>query len=209
VERAFGREAGRDVPAPARVAFAPSAAREKAVEKDVQQDVLVIGGLAPRAGDPDSRVMDVVSAALEGTGNRLFTELRDKRSLCYYTGLFYHEFAEGGAYGGYIGTAPSKESEARAALADEMRLVAERGLTDEEIARAKSTLIGNFAIAMQSNEAQMSQIANDWILGRGAGAFERYPDEVRAVTPKAVNAAAGRYMDLDRAAVVVVRPPQP
>jgi zinc protease len=64
--------------------------------REKQQAHFVIGYTGARFTDPDRYAMDVLGAALAGQGGRLFTNLRDKKSLAYSVTSFSSEQVDPG-----------------------------------------------------------------------------------------------------------------
>jgi zinc protease len=86
------------------------------------------------------------------------------------------------------------------------RLRAE-GVTDDELQRAQSRLIGSHRIAMQRRAAIANAMAYHEAYGLGWQAWTGYDAAIRAVTPDDVAAAAASYLRDDRAITATVRPP--
>ena len=187
-------------------AGAPTAAREVVIERDVNQAVIVLGLRGPAIVSPDRYALLVMSSIMSGMGNRLFVEMRDKRSLCYYTGLFYRPMRRAGVIGAYVGTSPDKERAARETLIGELTKLIEGGVTEEELERAKNAMIGHFAIGRQTNAAEAGLAARYELLGLGHEEIERYEERVLAVTRDEVRSAAERWLAIDRLTITVVRP---
>jgi zinc protease len=187
-------------------AGAPAAAREIVIERDVNQAVIVLGLRGPAIVSPDRYALFVMCSIMSGMGNRLFVEMRDKRSLCYYTGLFYRPMRRAGVIGAYVGTSPDKERVARETLVGELAKLIDEGVTDEEMERAKGAMIGHFAIGRQTNGAEAGLAARYELLGLGHEEIERYEERVLAVTRDEVRAAAQRWLAIDRLTIAVVRP---
>ena len=84
----------------------------------------------------------------------------------------------------------------------------EEGLTEEEVARAKRYLIGNFEIGLQTNGAQANQMSLDELYGLGFDHYQRFPQEIEKVTKEDVDRVAKRYLDLESYVLTIVRPPE-
>ena len=63
-----------------------------------------------------------------------------------------------------------------------------------------------YAIGLQRNGARAASMALDAAYGLGAGAFERYAEEIEAVTAEQVLEAARATIDFERSALAVVGP---
>ena len=173
-----------------------------------EQAHFVLGFLGISYDHPDSYALRVLGAALSGQGGRLFREMRDKESLAYALDFMAQPNLDPGFIGVYMGTHPNKLETAIEAVLRELEKAKEKGLTGEEVARAKKYLIGNFEIGLQTNGAQANQMSLDELYGLGFDHYQRYPQEIEKVTKEDVDRAAKKYLNLEFYAVAIVRPPQ-
>src|SRR6185312_12439887 len=95
--------------------------------------------------------LEVLSTVLAGQGGRLFIELRDKRSMAYSVSSFSLEGLDPGYFAVYMGTSPEKVKDACAGIRVELEKVKAERLSDAELDRARSYLIGSHAIGLQKN----------------------------------------------------------
>lgn len=157
-------------------------------ESNQVQIVLVHDG--PRAGDPDSVLERVVSSVLSGgMSGRLFTEVREKRALCYAVSSSYHADRDSGTTTAYVGTTPERAQESLDVLASELeRINTPAGrLTQEEFDRAIVGLKSRLVFAGESTSARTAAAAGDLFkLGKPRTLDERAA-EIDAVTLEQVN----------------------
>jgi len=133
-------------------------------------------------------------------------ELRDKESLAYAVSAFSKEGVEPGVFAVYMGTAPDKKDKAIEGILRELKKVITEKVTDEELKRAKSALIGGYEMGLQENSAQASDMANNELLGLGFDEYKRYPGKIEAVTADDILKTARRYINLDAYTLSVVGP---
>jgi zinc protease len=107
-----------------------------------------------------------------------------------------------------MGTHPNKLETAIEAVLRELKKVKEKGLTGEEVDRAKKYLIGNFEIGLQTNGAQANQMSLDELYGLGFDHYQTYPQEIEKVTKEDVDWVAKKYLNLESYALAIVRPPR-
>ncbi|HEX9169310.1 MAG TPA: pitrilysin family protein [Roseiarcus sp.] len=210
VDKAFA-----DLPPKGRLKRVPEAAfaglsEIDVIDLDVPQSTIRFGRPAIKRDDPDYIASVVAAHVLGGSGSmtsRLFREVREKRGLAYTVfGSFYA--LEHGTY--FYGGTTTKNERAResfdVALA-EIRDVALNGLSDEELEKGKTYLIGSYPlrfdtstkIASQLVHIQLERRAPDWLVERNR--------EIAAVTLKSVRAAAHRaFGDGSLLTTVVGRP---
>ncbi len=185
----------------------PSEIREKIETKeDKAQTHILLGFQGPTLIDDDHYAIEVLNTIMSGMGGRLFLELRDKKSLAYTVTSFYTPGLEPGFFGVYIGTAPEKEQEAIQGIKEQLEILLADGVSDEELERAQSYLVGSFEIGLQENSAQAAKIGFDELYGIGWEEYNKYPEKIYAVTKEDVLAAAQKYIDLDIYTIAIVKP---
>ncbi|MGH7884152.1 MAG: M16 family metallopeptidase, partial [Thermodesulfobacteriota bacterium] len=175
-------------------------------EKDKAQTHIILGFQAPSIYDEDKYAFEVMNTVLAGQGGRLFLELRDKKSLAYTVTSFQSPGIETGYFGVYIGTSPDKEKESLDGIKKELKLLLEKGITAEELDRAKNYIVGTYEIGLQKNSSQASQITFDELYGIGWEEYKTYPQDIMAVTKDDVLRVAKKYIDLDAYTLTIVKP---
>lgn len=185
----------------------PLEIRTKIVQqKDKAQTHMIMGFHAPSLRDPDQYPMEVLNAVLSGQGGRLFTELRDKKSLAYTVTSFLTAGLEPGFFGVYIASAPEKQDEAIAGIKEQLARILKEGITEDELKRAQNYLVGNFEIGLQQNASQAGKMAFDEMYGIGWDEYKKYPEQIFSVTGDDVKRVANKYIDLDKYTLAIVKP---
>ncbi|HEX42108.1 MAG TPA: insulinase family protein [Phycisphaerales bacterium] len=112
----------------------------------------------------DARV--AVSVLSGGMSARLFTEVREKRGLCYAIGARYHGLRNAAGVLCYAGTTPDKARETFDVTAEQFRGLSE-GITQDEINRAKAGLKSAVIMHSESSSNRVGGIGMDhYLLGR-------------------------------------------
>ncbi len=107
-----------------------------------------------------------IAVLSSGASSRLFTELREKRGLCYAVWASYSFLRITGAVFGYVGTVPQKADEALELYLHQLRTVGDN-LTDEEVERARAGIKSSLIMGQESTSARAQMAAGDWFyLGR-------------------------------------------
>ena len=94
-----------------------------------------------------------------GMSSRLFQEIRERRGKAYSVYSFLSSYRDAGYLGVYVGTKAEWTREVMELAAAEMFKVAEGGVTEEEMARAREQLVGNTLLALESADSWMSHVA--------------------------------------------------
>jgi zinc protease len=165
------------------------------IDLDVPQSTIRFGRPALKRDDPDYIASIVAAHVLGGSGSmtsRLFREVREKRGLAYTVfGAFYA--LDHGAY--FYGGTTTKNERARESFdvaSAEIRDVALNGLSDEELEKGKTYLIGSYPlrfdtsakIASQLVHIQLERRSPEWLVDRNR--------VIAAVTQESVRRAAAR-----------------
>ena len=112
----------------------------------------------------DARV--AVSVLSGGMSARLFTEVREKRGLCYAIGARYHCLKDAAGVMCYAGTTPDKAQETLDVIVDQFNGLA-MGIGEEELARAKVGLKSDLILQSESSSSRAGAIGGDYyLLGR-------------------------------------------
>jgi predicted Zn-dependent peptidase len=137
-----------------------------------------IGLMTPTARFMDEGYYDAraaVSVLSGGMSSRLFTEVREKRGLCYAIGARYHSLKEAAGISCYAGTTPEKAQETLDVIVGEFNRLAE-GISEPELERAKVGLKSSLIMQSESSSSRSGAVGSDYyMLGR-----VRTLDEVKA-----------------------------
>jgi predicted Zn-dependent peptidase len=95
--------------------------------------------------------------------SRLFQEIREKRGLAYSVYSYHSMFAETGLFCAYAGTTPARAHEALAIMQDQIGELAERGITKDELDRAKGHMTGSLVLSLEDTSGRMSRIGRSEI----------------------------------------------
>ena len=104
-----------------------------------------------------------VSILSGGMSARLFTEVREKRGLCYAIGARYHGLKEAAGMLCYAGTTPEKGQETLDCVIGEFNRLSE-GISEEEIQRAKVGLKAALILQSESSSSRAGGIAGDYYM---------------------------------------------
>ena len=174
-------------------------------QREKQQAHFVIGYTGARFTDPDQYAMDLLGSALAGQGGRLFTNLRDKKSLAYAVTSFSSEQVDPGFFAFYMGTSADKLEGAIADTLKEIEEVRKGGVTPEEFERAKKWMIGTYEIGLQSNLSYAEKMMYNELYGVGYDETFRAPEKMQAVTLEEVNRVAASVMNIERYTISIIR----
>jgi predicted Zn-dependent peptidase len=96
-----------------------------------------------------------------GMSARLFTEVREKRGLCYAIGARYHGLKQAAGIMCYAGTTPDKAQQTLDVIRAEFDRLAE-DISDQELNRAKVGLKSALILQSESSGSRTGAIAGDY-----------------------------------------------
>ena len=134
------------------------------LEDQTNQVHIAIAHDSPAEPDDDCWLERVVTGVLSGgMSGRLFTEVREKRSLCYSVYAAYGTDARYGRTVAYAGTTPERAQETADVLLSELRRIntAAGAITEGEFQRAMTGLKSRLVMSGESTGARAGALARD------------------------------------------------
>jgi predicted Zn-dependent peptidase len=203
VQRLFGAMPAGKAPAPSIPAPPAMAASREVLVVPGAQAQIFMGALAPPFTHPDYAPLKVMTAILGGgMASRFFSDLRDKQALAYTTGAQYHPRLDTSGFVAILGTAPGNVPKAEAALREQLARIQSEPASAEEVAVARSYVIGSQAMDRRTNARQAWYLGAAELAGVGHEFFDAYVGNVRKVTPADVQRVARRYLGVLRTVIV-------
>jgi predicted Zn-dependent peptidase len=125
-----------------------------------------------------------------GMSSRLFTEVREKRGLCYSVYAVHQSLRERGSVLCYAGTTSQRAQETLDVLLTELSRLAQ-GIEPQELDRLKARIKSALIMQQESSSARASSIARDWYyLGR-----VRTLDEVESLVDALTCGSINHYLE--------------
>lgn len=159
-----------------------------------------------RREEPDFFAAYLMNYILGGPGltSRLFSEVREKRGLAYSvnSGLMNRDYASGLVIS--TGTRADRAQESLKTIRDEIKRMVAKGVTADELAEAKSYVIGSYAV---QNMGSSSDIASTLVSLQEQNLpidyIEKRSSFINAVTVNEVNAVARKVFSVEPAVLMV------
>lgn len=105
-----------------------------------------------------------------GMSSRLFQEVREKSGLAYNVYSYPSAYYGDGVFSIYLGTNPKTTQKALSSIKEQIIKLKKTGLAEDELARVKKQLKGNYALSQESSAALMR------VYGRNALFLNEYFD---------------------------------
>jgi zinc protease len=210
IDRVFGSLPARGALKAVAGASPQGLGQKIAIDLDVPQSVLMIGGAGILRKDPDFMAAFVLNHVLGGSAfsSRLYKEVREARGLAYsvysavmpldYTALFVSGTA----------TRSDRTNQTLEVIEAEIRKLADTGPTEDELTKAKSFLTGSYALRFDTSTKIAEQLVQLQLEDLGIDYIDKRNGLVNAVTMADVKRVAKRLLDA-KMLVMVVGKPQP
>jgi predicted Zn-dependent peptidase len=160
-------------------------------EKDSNQEQIGLMYPAVPVGHPQFYDMRMAMEVLSGgMAARLFTEVREKRGLCYTVRASASAVKGNGAIVAYAGTTPERCQETLDVTIAELRRLVE-GVTDDELARARVGVLSSLVMQCEATRSRALSLARDqFLLGE-----VRTIEEIRAGVNKVTTSSIQTYLE--------------
>ena len=122
-----------------------------------------------------------------GMSGRLFTEIREKRGLCYSVGVSYASLRGRASMLGYAGTSIDRAQATLDCFMDELRRFSQ-GVTQEEVDRAKIGLKASVVMSGESTSSRATANASDYFFLGRARSLDEIKEQIEEVTLDRTNA---------------------
>jgi len=155
---------------------------------DTQQIQIAMAYDAPMETDPNADLHRIAVACLSGgMSGRLFTEVREKRGLCYAVFASYGTRPDAGTVTAYAGTTTARAQETLDVMRSEIEKISE-GVSQDEFDRAVVGLRSRLVMQGESTSARSTAIASDQVvIGRPRTLQER-AEAIEPITLDQLNA---------------------
>jgi zinc protease len=173
---------------------------------DVNQSSIHMVALGTTRDNPDYYAISVFNEAFGGGfSSRLFNDIRTKRGLAYSVGGgIGANFGHPGILQIVMGTKSQSTIEAIQAAGEVIDNLAKQPITDEDIKRAKDSILNAFIFRLDSPDKILGERLTYEYYGYPPDWLDKYGAEIKKVTAADVNRVAAKYMHRDQLSVLVV-----
>lgn len=176
------------------------------IDRKTEQAHILYGFPGVARTDKRRFALAILSSAIGGgMSSRLFQEIREKRGLAYTTYAYGQQFAGTGTLAFYAGCKPDKTEEVIRLMKEVALDVAARGLSADEIKRAKGAVTGSLVLGQEDTGSRMTRIGKSELVYGEIMSFDQILREVNAVTPEQVQELA-RTLFTQAATLAIVGP---
>lgn len=173
--------------------------------KDTEQVHLCVGNGGVSRSDPDKYSMFVLDTILGGgMSSRLFQELREERGLVYSAYSYHSGFQETGLFTIYAGTSPANVGTVLSLIYDEQERLCRKGVTQQELIRAKEQLKGGLMLSLESTSSRMHRLAKAVLYREPLLTPDEIINQIESVTLEDVRQMAIRSFQHSHPAVAAI-----
>jgi predicted Zn-dependent peptidase len=183
VERLFGDWEGDEQPS-LRLGRQPD--KRTHIAKDTTQTQIALAYPSVPIGHPHYyAALGAVNVLSGGMSARLFTEVREKRGLCYAVWASYQTFKDRASILCYAGTTNERAQETLDVTLNELKRLKD-GIEEEEVERVQAGLKSSLIMQEESTSARAGTLASDWYyLGR-VRSFDEIQSAIDGLMPRSI-----------------------
>jgi predicted Zn-dependent peptidase len=137
-----------------------------------------------------------VGVLSDGSSSRLFTEVREKRGLCYAVNASPRSLKQLGSVFCYAGTTSERAQETLDVMLNELVRLGD-GIEAFELDRLKARMKSSLIMAQESSIGRSSAIARDWYYLDRARTLDEIGELVDELTPESINGYLAEHRPAD------------
>ena len=142
-------------------------------------------------------------------GGRLGENIRERQGMAYYASSTFDANVLEGPLVVRAGVAAANVERAIRAIDEELTLLSRDGITDQELTDSRQYMIGSMPRALETNSGIAQFLVTCEFFALGLDYDARMPSLLAAVTADHVRDLARRYLDPERASLVIAGPYEP
>lgn len=180
------------------------------IERNMPQSVVLFGHAGIAREDDDFIPAYVMNYILGGGGfsSRLMTEVREKRGLAYSVATYLYPLRHAALFIGQVATENARVSESLDVIRAEIAKLAAEGVTEKELADAKTYLTGSYPLRFDTNDKIAGQLIAIQEADLGIDYINRRNGLIEAVTQDDIKRVAKRLLGSENLIVTVVGQPE-
>jgi predicted Zn-dependent peptidase len=127
--------------------------------RPTEQAHIVLGTQGLPRQHPARFVLAILDNVLGGgMSSRLFQKIREERSLAYSIFSYHSMYVETGLVAIYAGTNPENVSAVLELIKEEIDILLDKGMSEEELDRAKGHIKGNLVLSLEDSGSRMTRL---------------------------------------------------
>lgn len=169
-------------------------------QKDMEQAVMAFAFPGYGYSSPNAIPLKIAANILGGgMSSRLFQSVREQKGLAYDVYSISGTAKEDGIFEIYVGTNPSSVEEAVKTIAGEIESLRSKGITEDELGKAKEQMKTSQVLASETAQYMMRAAGRAYILSGNGYDLDESLAEISAVTKEDVERVVSECLDPDKA----------
>jgi predicted Zn-dependent peptidase len=180
-------------------------------KEDVNQSRIRVGHIGVKRDIPDEYALVVMNDILGGGGftSRIVRRVRSDEGLAYSAGSrFARPVLYPGTFRAYFQTKHATAAFGTRLILDEIDRIRTERCDEETVENAKAGFISSLVNPFSSKSMIVDTFADDHYTGRPDDYWQNYTENIEAITPDDVLAAAQKYLHPDKLVFLVVGDPE-
>jgi zinc protease len=176
------------------------------IERNTTQASVIMGNGGVSRENPDYYALTVMNYILGGGGfgSRMFDEIRVKRGLAYSVDSAFIPAKKEGSFQVFLQTQNSTAHQAVDLVLKEIERIRENPVSEAELQRAKSYLVGSFPMRLDTQSKLSRFLTQVEYFRLGLDYPDRYPSIINAITRDDIQRVARKYLDPKNYVLVIV-----
>lgn len=181
--------------------------RIKIIKRNLEQVQLILGFRNVASFDKKFLPSQLLVNILGGTmSSRLILELREKRGLCYFIRTASEGYEDTSSFLVHAGLNKNKIYEALEVIKEELTKIKIRGITREELKKAKANIRGRMILKLESTTSKLNFLAAQEMMNQPIKTVEQKLKELDKITLSQVNNMAKEIIQFQKANLAIIGP---
>lgn len=174
-------------------------------KKKTEQAHICLGAEAIRARDKNRFALAALDLILGGgMSSRLYQEVREKRGLVYSIYSYHSLYTETGLIAVYAGTRPANAEKVIKLIKSEIVSIINKGITDEELHRAKEHLKGQLILGLESTANRMMRLGKSELTHGEILTMNELIERIEMIKQKEVKDLACRIFQPEKMVLTII-----
>ncbi len=181
--------------------------RVKEVKFPSNSAYMMIGFRGTNAVHSDEFALDVLASILgDGRSSRFYQNIKEQKQLTTTISSANASFKDDGVF--YISTTfqPENKDKLKASIFEEIENIKTRGVTDEDVERAKNIIERDTYFSRESISNVATEMGYTVVLTGDPKNYDDYLKGINNVTPEDVKRVANKYLKENKCAISIVMP---
>lgn len=176
-------------------------------KKETEQVQLAFGFYGYPYGHKDRYAAGLLALILGGSmSSRLFTQIRERRGLCYAIRASHESLEDTGVLTIWAGLDKTRLGEAVQAIYEELNKLVQEGVSNDELRRAKDHMRGGLSLAFEDTASQAKWYGWSWTYENKIFTPAQRLKQIQAVDPADIKRVAREMLNPSKMVTAAIGP---